>query len=86
MSGLWPQGQVRAQRLDEFLHRGGQHAALAVQDGERAGELLALKGRWRAYPAVSLPVHGGLRDDGDAVVDFDRALHGLDVVELHDRL
>ena len=29
---------------------------------------------------------GRLRDDRDAVIDFDGALHGLDVVELHDGL
>jgi hypothetical protein len=79
-------GKSSPERLDEFLHRRRQHAALAVQNGERPGELLPLEVQHGQRALLLLLRHGRLRHDRDAVIDFDRALHRLDVVELHHRL
>src|SRR4051812_4848735 len=71
--------------LDEFLHRRSEHAAFAVQDGERPGEFLALESDGGERALFYLLDDGRLRHDRDAMVDLDRPLHRLDVVELHHR-
>jgi len=78
-------GRLDVEDLDELLHRRGQHPALAVQDGERPGELLPLEAD-RGERALLHFLHDGrMRDNGDTVVDLDGALHRLDVVEFHYR-
>src|ERR1017187_1825696 len=78
--------QVEPERLYEFLHGRREDPALAVEDGERAGEFAPLEPEHGERPLPRLLDHGRLRHDRDPVVDLDRALHGLDVVELHDGL
>src|ERR1700690_1118365 len=79
-------GQVQPQGLDELLHGRREDPALAVQYGERAGELPPLEPEHGERALGSLLDDGRLRHDRDPVVDLDRALHRLDVVEFHDRL
>ena len=57
-----------------------------MEDGEGAGEIAALEVDRAKRALLDLLLDGGLRYDGDAVVDLDRALHRLDVVEFHHRL
>src|ERR1035437_2448741 len=77
-------GQIHAQDINEFLHRWRQHAAFAVKNRERAGKLFPQKRYHRERTDLLFLLHGGVRHDRNSVIDLNRTLHGLDVVEFHD--
>src|SRR5262249_47826735 len=74
----------RAQKLDELLGRRREVLALAMDDPDRPQEDLVGELHHGERLLAHLRSHRRLGQEGEALPDLDQALHGLDVVQLHD--
>ena len=72
--------------VQELLHGRGEHLVLFVNGGQRTEEFGPLDPDFGQRLLGHFLQDGGLGHDGDAGLDFHRALDGFDVVELHHRL
>src|SRR5260221_8816038 len=71
---------------EELLHGRRKELVVFVDDGQGAEEVFAFEFHFGQDLLAHFLGNGGLRNDGHAQFDLDRALDGFDVVELHDWL
>jgi hypothetical protein len=74
------------ENIDELLHRGRKDFALLVNRGERTIEVSAFEVELNERLLVHFLGDGAFGHDRNARVDFHRAFHRFDIVELHDIL
>lgn len=75
-------GGLGLERGDEFLQSARTGKGAADDRGERSGHLRRADLHGAKLAAPDFGGHRARRHDGDATLDLDRPLHGLDVVEL----